>query len=52
MTITYRHILMVMALFMGALAVLTVFLGYFEHSPVMVAFQFLASALLIVLALA
>lgn len=52
MTINYRHMLLIGALFMASLAVMTVMQGYFEHSPVIVIFQFLASALLLYWAIA
>lgn len=52
MTLNYRHMLLVAALFMGSLAVMTAVQGYFEHSPVIVGFQFVASALLLYWALA
>ena len=45
-TINYRHMLLLGALFMGSLAVMTTMQGFFEHSPIIVIFQFLASALL------
>jgi len=51
-TLNYRHMLLIAALFMGSLAVMTAVQGYFEHSPVIVIFQFLASALLLYWALA
>jgi len=51
-TLNYRHMLLIAALFMGSLAVMTTIQGYFEHSPVIVIFQFLASALLLYWAVA
>ena len=51
-TINYRHMLLLGALFMGSLAIMTSVQGYFEHSPIIVIFQFLASALLLYWALA
>lgn len=51
-TLNYRHMLLIGALFMGSLAVMTVMQGYIEHSPIIVIFQFLASALLLYWALA
>lgn len=51
-TLNYRHMLLLAAMFMGSLAVMTAVQGYFEHSPVIVIFQFLASALLLYWALA
>jgi len=51
-TLNYRHMLLIGALFMGALAVMTTVQGYFDHSPIIVVFQFLASALLLYWALA
>jgi len=47
MTLNYRHLLLVAALFMISLAVMTTVQGYFDHSPIIVIFQFLASALLL-----
>lgn len=51
-TVNYRHMLLIGALFMGSLAIMTAVQGYFEHSPIIVIFQFLASALLLYWALA
>ena len=47
MTINYRVMLALAGLFMGLLAVATAVQGYFEHGLVVVAFQFVAAALLL-----
>jgi len=50
-TINYRVMLGLAGLFMVLLAIATLVQGYFEHSYVVVAFQFVASALLLYWAL-
>ena len=52
MTINYRVMLALSGFFMALLAVATALQGYFEHSMVVVAFQFVASALLLYWAIA
>lgn len=47
MTINYRVMLALAGLFMTLLAIATAVQGYFEHSFVVVGFQFVAAALLL-----
>jgi len=47
MSINYRHMLLLGALFMGSLAVMTMFQGYAEVGATVVIFQFIAAALLL-----
>jgi len=46
-TINYRVMLALAALFMALLAIATALQGYFEHGYVVVAFQFVAASLLL-----